>query len=112
MHSSRLFAPASLILVLLVTMAPSRSAAPADPAALREVSRIRAHFDSVLAELGSRDIAALSETQRARRGHLMVTLKGYRDGGGVSAQLRFPRGPHTLLHRSQDRHASTIMRMW
>ncbi len=46
-----------------------------------EVRRIRAHFDSVLAELPARDVSALGAERRARRAALVATLRAYRDRG-------------------------------
>jgi hypothetical protein len=51
------------------------------PVPSKEVLRIRAHFDSVLVELTSRDITSLGTDQRLRRGTLVRTLSSYRDRG-------------------------------
>lgn len=50
----------------------------------RERVRIQAHFDSVLSALPSRDVSALTPSQRANRARLLATLRTYRDAG------RFP----------------------
>jgi len=55
-----------------------------------EVRRIRAHFDSVLAELGSRDLAMLSAAQSANRSTLLTTLRAYRDRGMFPHNYDFP----------------------
>ena len=47
----------------------------------RERVRIQAHFDSVLGELRSRDVSALSQTQRANRTQLVEVLAAYRQRG-------------------------------
>jgi hypothetical protein len=44
-----------------------------------EIARIRAHFDSVLVELGQRDVSTLSASQREARSSLTRTLQAYRD---------------------------------
>ncbi len=46
-----------------------------------EINRIRVHFDSVLTELGARDVHALTGLQRARRDALIDILRAYRDEG-------------------------------
>jgi hypothetical protein len=55
-----------------------------------EVRRIRAHFDSVLTELGSRDVAALGASQRDNRRVLMAALRAYRDRGMFPHNYDFP----------------------
>ena len=55
-----------------------------------EVRRIRAHFDSVLAELSARDLSALTASQRANRATLVETLVEYRDGGLFPHNYDFP----------------------
>lgn len=47
----------------------------------RERVRLRAHFDSVLVELGSRDVTRLTSEQRASRARLTAWLAEYRDAG-------------------------------
>ncbi len=63
---------------------------PAEPARAAEVRRIRLHFDSVLAELPRRDLAALAPAQRARRLALLDTLRAYRDRGDFPRNHDFP----------------------
>jgi hypothetical protein len=52
--------------------------------ARREVVRLRAHFDSVDAELRARDVSRLTPGQRAARLELIAWLRDYRNAG------RFP----------------------
>jgi hypothetical protein len=52
--------------------------------ARREVVRLRAHFDSVDAELRARDVSRLTPAQRAARLELIAWLRDYRNAG------RFP----------------------
>lgn len=73
-----LVGPVALAATFLARSAPS---AEASDARVLEVTRIRAHFDSVLAELPTRDVSSLSTAQRARRAGLMRTLHAYRDAG-------------------------------
>lgn len=69
--------------VLAKTGGESDSASHATHLALEQV-RLRAHFDSVLVELSARDVAGLTENQRAARSDLTTWLAEYRDAG------RFP----------------------
>jgi hypothetical protein len=46
-----------------------------------ETIRLRAHFDSVLAELAGRDVSELAPSQRAARATLVRRLADYRDRG-------------------------------
>lgn len=57
---------------------------------IAEVVRIRAHFDSVLAELPFRDAGILSPRQRQNRAALMWTLRQYRDAGVFPHNYDFP----------------------
>ena len=61
-----------------------------DGARAAEVRRIRMHFDSVLVELRSRDIASLSDAQRDRRAAVIATLDAYRDRGVFPRNYDFP----------------------
>jgi hypothetical protein len=79
----------SLTLVL-GTAASSRAARLPDETRAVEVRRIRAHFDSVLAELPARDLSALTARQRARRDTLLATLRTYRDRGEFPHNYDFP----------------------
>ncbi len=67
--------------------------AAADGARTTEIRRIRAHFDSVLAELPTRDLAALSSSQRSHRAALLMTLRAYRDAGAFPHNYDFPGQP-------------------
>jgi hypothetical protein len=79
----------SLTLVL-GTAASSRAARLPDATRAVEVRRVRAHFDSVLAELPARDVSALAPAQRARRDTLLATLRAYRDRGEFPHNYDFP----------------------
>ena len=81
-----------LIAVLALVAAPfgvAPSVHAADPAD-REVTRIRAHFDSVLTELTSRDVSSLSASQRSNRARLTMTLANYRERGVFPHNYDFP----------------------
>ena len=55
-----------------------------------EVRRIRIHFDSVLSELGARDVRSLARVQQAHRAALLVTLRDYRARGVFPHNYDFP----------------------
>ncbi|MDQ3995770.1 MAG: hypothetical protein M3303_01995 [Gemmatimonadota bacterium] len=55
-----------------------------------EVARLRAHFDSVLAELSARDVSDLRPSQRVARAQLMRALEAYRDDGVFPHNHDFP----------------------
>ena len=55
-----------------------------------EVQRIRAHFDSVLSELRTRDVSALSADRVQRRTALVAVLEGYRNRGVFPHNRHFP----------------------
>jgi hypothetical protein len=81
-----------LIAVLALVAAPfgvAPSVHAADPAD-REVTRIRAHFDSVLTELAARDVSSLSASQRSNRARLAMTLANYRERGVFPHNYDFP----------------------
>jgi hypothetical protein len=80
MRASRSLVLATLLALPALSLAPtgSRSAVTDSPV---EVARIRAHFDSVLAELAARDLRALTAAQRANRNGLVTTLAAYRERG-------------------------------
>ena len=63
--------------------ASTRGVQPGEDAAFEraEVTRLRAHFDSVLLELRRRDVAELRPAQRSARSELLQALTRYRDGG-------------------------------
>ena len=54
-----------------------------------EVVRLRAHFDSVDAELRARDVSTLDARQRASRARLIAWLRDYRDAGSFPENDRF-----------------------
>jgi hypothetical protein len=56
----------------------------------REVSRLRAHFDSVLTELSARDVSDLRSAQRGARATLVRALAAYRDTGVFPHNHDFP----------------------
>jgi hypothetical protein len=55
-----------------------------------EVVRLRAHFDSVLGELSSRDVSNLRSPQQAARAELIRALAGYRDADRFPHNHDFP----------------------
>jgi len=63
---------------------------PASSAEAREIVRIRAHFDSVLSEVASRDLGTLTAAQRDRRRALTSELRAYRDRGVFPHNYDFP----------------------
>ena len=58
-----------------------------------EVQRIRAHFDSVLAELPTHDVLSLSPAQWSRRTLLLTTLHAYRNAGNFPHNYDFADRP-------------------
>jgi hypothetical protein len=67
--------------------------AHADTFEATEVRRIRAHFDSVLAELDRRELGGLTREQRNRRVSLVAELRRYRDLGVFPHNYDFPDAP-------------------
>src|SRR5262249_3275472 len=55
-----------------------------------EIARIRAHLDSVLAELSAARPAGLTTEQAARRAALLAELRAYRDRGAFPHNYDFP----------------------
>jgi hypothetical protein len=86
MHVSRWIVGALLTVVPLGVA----SRASAGDGAAAEVRRIRTHFDSVLTELGARDVRSLSPEQRARRAEVTKTLSAYRARGVFPHNYDFP----------------------
>jgi hypothetical protein len=86
MRSSRLVLAALAVLASLAL----RPTTPDSTHFRREVTRLRAHFDSVSSELRNRDVAELSESQRASRAALIEWLQEYRDAGRFPVNDRFP----------------------
>jgi hypothetical protein len=65
--------------------------AAAQPAGrAREVARIRGHFDSVLVELGQRDVSALPAPALVHREALVAELRRYKDRGEFPHNYDFP----------------------
>jgi hypothetical protein len=89
MRSSRLLATLAAVLVTAAAT-PLRPSATRESGEAREVTRIRAHFDSVLTELPAHDVRSLSSEQRARRAELLGTLRAYRDRGVFPHNYDFP----------------------
>jgi len=98
MRHLRVLAPVGLALAVLFGAAfaaggsrpVSSVAAPESGARAVEVRRIRVHFDSVLAELEARDVAAFDVSQRDNRRMLLATLRAYRDRGMFPHNYDFP----------------------
>ncbi len=89
---TRMVSVAAAVMVAAVTLSGA-SAVHARSASLanRDLARIHAHFDSVLAELGQRDLSGLSAAQRTRRAALIDSLRAYRDRGVFPHNYDFPR---------------------
>jgi hypothetical protein len=89
--------PFAVILILLaaVTIEPgdARATPRAPSARAGDVTRIRAHFDSVLAELAARDVGALTAAQRAERLGVLQTLFTYKERGVFPHNYDFPAEP-------------------
>lgn len=85
----------SLLTFVSLHLHPAPVPQPAATPAPRvvEIQRIRAHFDSVLSELPSRDVSALPASQRAHRRTLLATLRRYRDAGVFPHNYDFPGQP-------------------
>jgi hypothetical protein len=71
----------------LLAVTPERSSTSARA---REVTRVRAHFDSVLRELGAHDVPQLSRAQRSQRTALMAALRTYTERGDFPRNYDFP----------------------
>src|SRR5580765_1480660 len=101
MHASRQLASAAALLIPLITAAPTPSSTPlreplsprSVPSVRDNVSVVRAHLDSVLPELRSRDVGILTATQRARRTQVIANLEDYRDRGAFPRNYDFPLQP-------------------
>lgn len=101
MHVSR-WIGVSLLPAAVVAITAARSPAHSEAAA---VAHVRRHLDSVLVELGSHDVSALSDAQRARRAGLVHTLAGYRDRGDFPHNYDFP---GQLVPYFRDRVTGTL----
>lgn len=73
------FALLALAIIALAVVAPQDE----------EIARLRAHFDTVDAELRAADVSALSPAQRASRERLIGWLREYRDAGAFPRNDRF-----------------------
>lgn len=69
----------------------------ADSHPSREQVRLRAHFDSVLVELRTRDVTALTVSQRASRERLIKWLADYRDAGLFPVNDRYADVPTPIF---------------
>lgn len=69
--------------IAILLLASTREARSREDFAVHraEAARLRAHFDSVLAELNARDVADLLPGQRMARAELVRALARYRDDG-------------------------------
>jgi hypothetical protein len=84
-------AAAGGIAAVVFVMASTESRGREDLGLLRdEVTRLRAHFDSVLAELRARDVSDLRPSQRVMRAQLVRALEAYRDDGVFPHNHDFP----------------------
>lgn len=92
----------SSVLVVVLTTALTGAAAarsvhdmaapeltPIERHRIAEAARLRAHFDSVDAELRAREVSALTDAQRASRARLIAWLRDYRDAGSFPENDRF-----------------------
>jgi hypothetical protein len=86
--------------IVLVSSGAKRHNDEDDTLRRREVSRLRAHFDSVLAELRARDVSRLQPRQKAARAALVRTLAAYRDAGVFPHNHDFP-GDHVPYFRDE-----------
>ncbi len=84
----RVFVIVSVVAGSVVLFGASRSE-PVYPTGTAEVIRLRSHFDSVDTELKSRDVSQLTDAQRARREHLTLWLRDYRNAGSFPRNDKF-----------------------
>lgn len=94
MHRSSVLAIAlTTTVVAVAATAPRRDRAPGSTPIERhraaEVARLRAHFDSVDAELRASDVSGLTGAQRNARARLIAWLREYRDAGRFPENDRF-----------------------
>jgi hypothetical protein len=66
-----------------------RHASPDSAHVRREVTRLRAHFDSVDGELRARNLREMADAQRGSRATLIAWLREYRDAGRFPLNDRF-----------------------
>jgi hypothetical protein len=76
--------------IVLVSSGAKRHNYEDDALRRGEVSRLRAHFDSVLAELRVREVSSLRPGQKAARAELVGTLAAYREAGVFPHNHDFP----------------------
>lgn len=62
---------------------------PRHPTRSSEVTRLRAHFDAVDAELRARDVSGLAAAQQDRRALLTTWLRDYRNSGSFPVNDKF-----------------------
>jgi hypothetical protein len=92
------------IAAIAFVMASAESRGWEDLGLLRgEVARLRAHFDSVLAELNARDVSDLRPSQRVTRAQLVRALEAYRDDGVFPHNHDFPA---TRMPYFRDEHGT------
>jgi hypothetical protein len=104
MQSSRFALPVLVLLVALTLHAALRDIQSSDLARRhqwREVARLRAHFDSVDAELRLPSATWLTPAQRTARATLVGWLREYRDAGSFPRNDRFPDHPVPFFRDSR-----------
>lgn len=83
----------ALVIVSLVVsagvVAGTSDTEPRQSTRSSEVTRLRAHFDAVDAELKARDVSGLAAAQQARRTLLATWLRDYRNSGTFPVNDRF-----------------------
>lgn len=94
------------LLVLLTTPGPGptdhpRYAATMDTFTQHEVTRLQAHFDSVLSELQARSTVSLNASQLVNRQELTIWLKDYREAGVFPRNDRVPERPTPFFRDSR-----------
>jgi hypothetical protein len=89
MTLTRLIASTVVAAATVAVVSGFRPSLPRDADAT-EIRRIKAHFDSVLADLSAKDIGTLSVAQRERRATVISTLRAYRDRGVFPHNYDFP----------------------
>jgi hypothetical protein len=80
--------PFALVAVAALFAAPHGPAAV--PTRTAEQVRVASHLDGALALLASRDLSALTPTQRANRARAVEVLKVYRDAGAYPVNRDYP----------------------
>ncbi len=88
MRSNTLLAISGIAAALVVLTVPEMG--PGVTADRPEVTRLRAHFDSVDGELRGAALVRPEAAQRASRARLITWLKDYRNGGEFPVNDRFP----------------------